>query len=257
MRFNAVSYKKEGHVAILQFAENSERQIPILSVSTELLDICTEIVSDWEVRVVAVFGVENLAFALDRNDIEKYLIPGGTREIRLCSIAEPVADLECPVIVGINGNLYGQSLELALAGDIRVSSTGSRFCLPHVTKGFIPWDGGGQRLSRIVGKTKAMEIILTGEVLDAAEAFRIGIVSRIVSSSEVKPVVMDIALKMAANGPIALKYAKEAIVKGLDMSLEQGLRLEADLYALLQTTSDRTEGVEAFRRKTTPNFKGE
>ena len=256
MKYKAVSYKKEEHVAILHFAESSQKQTPIVSVSTELSDLCMEINSDREVRVVAIFGLEGLKFSFERNDMERDLLPGDTQEIRFCSIAAPIADLECPVIVGIDGNLNGQSLELALAGDLRISSKGSRFCLPQVAKGFIPWDGGGQRLARIAGKAKAMEIILTGEAIDASEAFRIGIVSRIVSSSEVQPVVMDMVCKMAAKGPIALKYAKEAIVKGLDMSLEQGLRLEADLYALLQTTSDRTEGVEAFREKVTPNFKG-
>jgi len=126
----------------------------------------------------------------------------------------------------------------------------------HVTYGEIPWDGGTQRLSRLVGRGKAMEMILSGEFIDAQEAYRIGLVNKIVLPDELLTVVMDMAQKMASKGPIALKYAKEAICKGLDLSLEQGLRLEADLYFLLHTTRDRTEGITAFRDKRSPGFEG-
>jgi len=257
MSDKGISCKLEDHVVILNFGGLSLGRTRISDVSTELSEICTEINSDREARVAVIFGLEALALPVERNAMAGYLLSGEAPALRFFSLADPVAALECPVVVGIEGGLTGLALESALAGDIRISSKSARFCMPHVTKGFLPWDGGGQRLSRIAGKAKAIELILTGESIDALEAHRVGIVSRIVSPGEVKAAVMDTAHKMAAQGPIALKYAKEAIVEGLELSLTQGLRLEADLYALLQTTSDRTEGVEAFRQKTTPEFKGE
>jgi enoyl-CoA hydratase/carnithine racemase len=106
----------------------------------------------------------------------------------------------------------------------------------------------------LVGKGKALELILTGETIDAQEAFRIGLVSKVVPSDELMVAAMDMAREMASKGPIALRYAKEAIHKGMDLTLEQGLRLEADLYLLIHTTKDRAEGIQAFREKRTPKF---
>jgi enoyl-CoA hydratase/carnithine racemase len=107
-----------------------------------------------------------------------------------------------------------------------------------------------------VGRDKALEMILTGEMIEAQEAYRIGLVNKIVPPGELITVAMDMAKEMASKGPVALRYAKEAIYKGMDVTLEQGLRLEADLYLLLHTTRDRTEGINAFRKKRTPKFEG-
>ena len=150
----------------------------------------------------------------------------------------------------------GQGLELALACDIRIASETSRFGLPQIEAGHILWDGGTQRLSRLVGKGKALEMILTGEVIDAQEALRIGLVHKVVSAGELMEVTMKMAQEMASKGPIALRYTKEAVYKGMDMTLEQGLRLEADLYLLIHTSKDRSEGIQAFRDKKTPKFEG-
>jgi enoyl-CoA hydratase/carnithine racemase len=108
----------------------------------------------------------------------------------------------------------------------------------------------------MVGRNKAMEMILTGEIIDAREASRIGLINQVVPSGEFMVAVKETAHKMASKGPIALRYAKEAIQKGMDLTLEQGLRLEADLYFLLHTTKDRTEGIKAYQEKKHPQFKG-
>jgi enoyl-CoA hydratase/carnithine racemase len=160
------------------------------------------------------------------------------------------------VIAAINGDATGQGLELALACDIRVATEASHFGLPHIKKGLIPWDGGTQRLSRLVGSGKTLEMILTGEMIDAQEALRIGLVNKVVPREELMKAVTGLAQEMASKGPIALRYAKEAIHKGMDLTLEQGLRLEADLYLLLHTTKDRSEGIKAFREKKVPRFEG-
>ncbi|OGN88727.1 MAG: hypothetical protein A2Z74_00205 [Chloroflexi bacterium RBG_13_46_9] len=147
-------------------------------------------------------------------------------------------------------------MEIALACDIRIASTTAHFAFPNVARGIIPMDGGTQRLSRIVGKGKALELILTAETIDAAEAEKIGLVSKAVAPGLLSVEVEALVKVMATKAPIALRYIKEAVNKGADMTLEQGLRLEADLYFLLHTTEDRTEGIKAFQQKRTPEFKG-
>jgi enoyl-CoA hydratase/carnithine racemase len=107
-----------------------------------------------------------------------------------------------------------------------------------------------------VGKGKALEMILTGEIIDVQEAYRIGLVNTVTPSGQLMTIVIKMAQEMASKGPIALRYTKEAIYKGMDLTLEQGLRLEADLYLLLHTTQDRTKGIRAFREKKTPKFEG-
>ncbi len=128
--------------------------------------------------------------------------------------------------------------------------------MPQVTVGEMPRDGGTQRLSRLVGKGKALELILTGERIDAQEALRIGLVHRVVSPDELMTTVFAAAQQIASKASLAMRLAKEAVYKGMELSLEQGLHLEADLYFLLHTTQDRTEGIMAFREKRTPHFKG-
>jgi enoyl-CoA hydratase/carnithine racemase len=162
--------------------------------------------------------------------------------------------LDRPVIGEISGDLIGESLEIALACDIRVAAKSSHFGLDQVKMGVIPCDGGTQRLSRIIGKANAMEILLTGDVIEAQEALRVGLMNRIVEPDKLSETVEEMAQEMASKGPIALRYAKEATDKGMDLTLEQGLRLEADLYFLLHTTKDRTEGIRAFQEKRRPNF---
>ena len=182
--------------------------------------------------------------------------PLETAQRKLLSVAGAVAGLECPVIAAINGDALGQGLELALACDLRIAAETARLGLPQIISGLIPWDGGTQRLPLLVGRAKAMEMIYTGESISAGEAYRFGLINKVVLVGELPLVVADMARVMASSAPLALKYAKEAIDKGLELTLEQGLRLEADLYLLLQTTADRTEGIKAFRQKRQPRFKG-
>ena len=156
----------------------------------------------------------------------------------------------------INGDALGQGLELALACDLRIAAETAHFGFPQITSGFIPWDGGTQLLPRIIGRGKAIEMILTGETIGAPQAYEMGLINKVVSSKKLMPTVMETAQLISSKAPIALRHTKEAIRKGLELTLEQGLRLEADLYLLLQTTDDRIEGVKAFRERRQPQFKG-
>jgi enoyl-CoA hydratase/carnithine racemase len=222
----------------------------------DLSELCDEVTWDEEVHVVVITGTGEKAFSAEE-DLTKTVsvgpLEGGTGSQ---SLVDSVAKLDKPVIAVINGNAIGIGLELALACDLRIASETSRFGLPQIKSGRIPSDGGTQRLSRLVGKGKALEMILTGEIIDAREALRIGLVNKVVSKRDLMEVAMKMAQEMASRGPIASRYIKEAIYKGMDMTLEQGLRLEADLYLLIHTSKDRTEGIQAFREKRPPRFEG-
>ena len=256
MMLQTLHYRKTDHVIIIDIIDRLGDPSKLIQLSDELTELCSEIAWDEEIRVVLITDAEGKSFSMNVDFMDSVLRNHENQEIDLWSLAESIAGLDKPVIVAINGDAIGQGLELALACDLRIASETSHFGLPHIKAGWMPLDGGTQRLSRLVGRGKALEMILTGERIDAKEAYRIGMVNKVVPSGELMGIVMDIAKEMASKGPIALRYAKEAISKGMDMTLEQGLHLEADLYLLLHTTKDRTEGIQAFRGKKTPQFEG-
>lgn len=246
--------KKDGLLVIRIFPVND--RLEVAQLSNALGDLRTDALLDADIRVIVLTGAEDSSFMIEPIPFDPGSEDTAAPEADAGSLAEPVAGLEAPVIAAIHGDAIGRGLELALACDMRIAAETSRFALTHVRTGVVPWDGGTQRLSRLVGRGKAMEMILTGQRIEAHEALRIGLVNRIVPRAEVTAAAMDMACEMARKGPIALRYAKEAVFAGMDMTLEQGLRLEADLYLLLQTTRDRTEGVGAFLKKGFPHFEG-
>ena len=174
----------------------------------------------------------------------------------LPTIVESVAGLKVPVIGAIKGDAVGIGLELALACDIRIGTAGARLGLPAVRAGSIPSSGGTQRLPRLVGYARAMEMVLTGALIDGTEAEAIGLLNRLVAPDELMNSATTLAQEMASKSPLALAYVKEALHKGMDLTLDQGMRMELDLYLLLFSTSDRVEGITAFKEKRKPRFVG-
>jgi enoyl-CoA hydratase/carnithine racemase len=255
MVYQTLKYEKKENVGIINIVLPATGQVVMDQLADELSDLCAEIGWDGDTRVVVLAGMGSNSFSME-DDLRP--IPEGDVELetKFRSLAEPIAGVDRPVIAAINGDAIGRGLELALACDLRIATEGSFFAFPHIKAGLIPWDGGTQRLSRLVGRSKAIEMILTGERIDSKEAYRIGLVNHVVRSDELITVAITLAKEMASKGPIALRYAKEAIGKGMDLTLEQGLRLETDLYLLLHTTKDRTEGINAFRAKKPPKFGG-
>jgi enoyl-CoA hydratase/carnithine racemase len=256
MSYQTIAYHQKDHVAFIRINAPVKNRMEMALLSDELNAVCSKVGSDNEIRVAVVTSSVDDAFSLGEELIADISQAEQRTEIKSCALAEPIAGINQPVIAGINGNAVGQGLEMALACDLRISTETSFFGLPHIRVGGIPSDGGIQRLSRLVGKGKALEMVLTGDMIDAQEASQIGLVNKIVLPSELEGAVSDMAHELATKSPFALKYAKESVYKGMDLTLEQGLRLEADLYFLLHTTEDRREGVEAFREKRTPEFKG-
>jgi len=238
MPYSTIIYTSKDHVATVTLNRFSPE------LAQELAEVCRLINQDEAVYVVILSGAGDKAFC-EGGEVGE---PG--------SVCAAVAGIEKPVIAAINGDALGPGLELALSCDVRLASDKAKFGFPGVAKGLIPAGGGTQRLPRVVGRGRALEMILTGQTITAKEALEIGLVSRIVPRKELLTEAEALAGDIAAKGPIALKFIKEAVNKGLDLTLEQGLRLEADLYFLLHTTADRTEGINAFREKRKPKFKG-
>jgi len=247
MQYKTIIHEKKGQVCYITLNRPKVGNAINAQMSRELTDVCQTINQDEEIMVVILKG-EGSAFS---SGSESQDWEAG------CDASRAIDSLERVTIAAIDGAALGEGLELALACDIRIASERSSFCLPHTAYGLIPGGGGTQRLPRLVGKGKALEMILTAEPIDADEAYRIGLVSKVVSAEELLSEVKEWAKRIITCGPIALRYAKEAVNKGMDFTLEQGLRLEADLYFLIQTTEDRMEGIRAFREKRLPQFKGE
>jgi enoyl-CoA hydratase/carnithine racemase len=256
MIYQTVSLEKVDHVMVVKLSDRVSDRPGVARLSDELAEICAEIVWDEEVRVVVIAGSGNNSFSLGTGLNKTVTGTGEKEEAEIFSIAEPIAKIDRPVIAAIQGDALGPGLEMALACDLRIAAETSRLGLSEIKAGLIPWDGGTQRLARLVGRAKALEMILTGETIDAREAYRVGLVSQVLPPQELMSTVMSMAREMAAKGSIALRYTKEAVYQGMDLTLEQGLRLEADLYLLIHTTEDRTEGIKAFREKRVPKFEG-
>jgi enoyl-CoA hydratase len=161
-----------------------------------------------------------------------------------------------PVIAAVNGFALGGGCELAMACHIRIASDAAKFGQPESKLGLLPGYGGSQRLPRLVGKGRAVQLLITAEMIDAAEAYRIGLVNKIAPAGELMSVAREMMKTILANGPLAVALCIEAIDRGLEMSLDEGLILEANHFGLLAATEDMREGTRAFMEKRAPAFKG-
>lgn len=161
-----------------------------------------------------------------------------------------------PIIAAVNGFALGGGCEIAMACHVRIAAEIARFGQPEVKLGISPGYGGSQRLPRLVGQGRALELILTGEMIDAREAYRIGLVNTVVPPADLLRVAREMLLKMLANGPVALALSIEAVVRGVELPLEEALLLEADQFGLLAATDDMREGMSAFLEKRPPRFSG-
>jgi enoyl-CoA hydratase/carnithine racemase len=258
MPYESIIYEKRARTVQLTLNRPLAGNAINLQLANELGDVCRRISQDSEVRAVILTGAGD-AFCSGA-DLDG-LLPSTAEELERTNPSKvsstALAGVACPVVAAINGDALGAGLELALSCDIRLCSDSARFGFPETSYGIIPGGGGTQRLPRIIGKGKATEMILTAEPVDAQDAYRCGLVSAVVPGERLAEAAEEIAGRLASRAPIAVRYAKEAVNKGMDMTLEQGLRLEADFSFLLQSTTDRAEGINAFMDKKTARFRGE
>jgi len=225
----------------------------------ELADAC-EAIGAAEGVVVVLIEADGADFctgweAATRDDIASRR--GRVEEAAVVDPFGPLAALPVPVVAAVQGKVCSGGLELALCCDLRIAAEDARFSIPDVVERRMPLAGGTQRLPRVVGRGVATAMLLLGQELDAVAALRCGLVSRVVPREALSEEADAVARTIASRGPLALRYAKEAVQRGIELPLEQALRYEADISTILQSTRDRAEGVRAFFEKREPRFKGE
>jgi enoyl-CoA hydratase len=255
---DSVLYELKGHTGYITLNRPQDGNRLDLNMAQELAKVCDRINEDGEVYLAVISGSGDI-FCLG-GDARLWKPDQNNADALLAVSVSPstaVAGLNCPVIAAVNGPALGLGLELALSSDIRFASARATFGLPQITEGYIPLDGGTQRLPRLVGRGKALEMVLTGEILDAPAALAAGLVNKVLPVEEYSAWIAASAENIASKAPLAMRYVKEAVNGGLDLTLEQGLRLEADLYFLLHTTADRTEGITSFLQKRPPRYQGQ
>jgi len=253
-----VEYTKEGKIAI--FTINRPEALGALNVEgmRQLNNAFIDFRDDDELLVGIITGTGDKAFSAGV-DIKDYL-PFVKRTTdkpwkRPAGIMREL-DIWKPLIAACNGLTYGGGLELALACDMVIASENATFALPEVTVGLCPGGGGTQRLPRVIPRRIAAEMLFTGKPIDAQEAYRIGLVNKVVPRDELMTEAKKLAETICQAAPLAVRTAKEAMMRGLDVSLEEGLRLEDDFQRYIMSTKDFEEGITAFREKRKPKFKG-
>jgi enoyl-CoA hydratase len=257
--YTAIRYEVDEGLATVTLNRPDVHNAMNDAMRRELTEVFTALVTDDAIRAVVVTGEGDRAFSAGA-DIREFVdvptITGFREQRRRIDFRQAMDRCPQPIIAAIRGYAFGGGLEMALACDIRIAGDDAQLGLTEINLAIIPGGGGTQRLPRLVGRGKALEMILTGARLPADEALRIGLVERVVPAAEVKKVALELARTIADKAPVALRYAKEAVVKGLALPLADGIRLEGDLSALLRTTEDRVEGARAFLDKRKPRWTG-
>ncbi len=234
----------------------------------DIINFCRQANEDSMVQVVIFKGAGEKAFSVggdlkDRaraNEVGGAASPLESRQARFApgvhTPPQAVAALNKPSIALVHGYVIGSGLLISLACDIRIAADNAKLGLSEVRRGFMPASGGTQRMARLVGIPKALEICLSGELVDAQEAYRIGLVNRLVPYGQLIEAGEEMAQSFVKGAPLALRCIKEAIYKGSELSLEEGMRLESDLAVMVLTTEDSKEGPRAFAEKRQPVWKG-
>ena len=257
MTFSNILFEKKNSIAYVTV--NRPKVLNALNMATmeELRTAFHEIKNDDTVRVVILTGSGEKAFIADISELAKHdAVSGKEYTHRGQSVLNLIENLGKPVIACINGFALGGGCEIAMACTMRLASEAAKLGQPEVKLGIIPGYGGTQRLPRLIGKGLAMQLLLTGEMISAQEAHRIGLVNEVTTPSELISRAEAIAQKIIANGPLAVQYTMEAVNKGMETPLAEGLYMEAVLFGAACATEDKKEGTTAFLEKRQAQFKG-
>jgi enoyl-CoA hydratase len=256
--YENISIEKRGRIAVLTI--NRPDKLNALNSKTHAEGVAAldALASDATVRVVVIKGAGEKSFVAGA-DISEFAekTAAEQRDVMLQrSLFNRIDTFPKPVIAMINGFCLGGGNELAMACDLRICSDKSNFSQPEINLGIMCGGGGTQRLTRLIGETRAMQLILTGDMIDAATALSFGLVNAVHAPEELENKTMEFAEKLAEKAPLALRYSKEAVKLASRSNLDEGLRREIDLFALCFATEDKQEGVAAFLEKRKPEFKG-
>ena len=254
-----VLYEMNGAIAYVTL--NRPKVLNALNSATwiDLRDAFEKARDDATIRGVILTGAGEKAFIAGA-DINELAHVGAYEAQQSSRLGQEVLDLienlGKPVIAAVNGFALGGGCETAMACTIRIASENAKFGQPEVALGLLPGGGGTQRLTRLVGKGRALQIILSGEMISAQEAYRIGLVNEVVPAANLIPRAEAVLGRISANAPIAIKFALDAVNKGLDASQSEGLLIEASYFGLCAATEDKKEGTAAFLEKRAPQFRG-
>jgi len=259
MAYQTLLYDKRNAIAYVTINRPEKLNALNRQVMEELFDCFQALQKDEEVRVVILTGSGEKAFVAgaDINELAVQTPVEGKEASRFGQqVFDFIENLGKPVIAAINGFALGGGCELIMACTLRIAAEAARLGQPEVKIGLLPGYGGSQRLPRLVGKGRALELILNGEPVTAPEAHRLGLVNQVVPAAELLPAAEKMAQKIIANAPLAIKFALEAVNHGMEMSLAEGQFLEATLFGLCCTTADMKEGTRAFLEKRPAKFTG-
>jgi enoyl-CoA hydratase len=257
MPYNNLLLESVDRVAILTINRPDKRNALNQPTRDEILQALDEL-QKTESRVLVITGAGDKAFiaGADIGEFEGRTALTQREVMKQRRIFDAVEEFPKPVIAMINGFCLGGGMEFAMACDIRIAADTAKLGQPEINLGIIPGGGGTQRLTRLVGEGKAMELILTGDLIDANEARALGLVNDVVPIAQLQQRVMTLASKIAEKSPVALRMAKESVKNASRMNLREGLERETDLFGLTFTSEDKAEGVRAFFEKRKPEFKG-
>ncbi|KGG80734.1 crotonase [Caloranaerobacter azorensis H53214] len=259
MGYENLLLKKEGNICILTINRPKALNALNSKVLEELSDAVDQIENDKDIHVVIITG-EGKAFVAGADILEmKDMTSETARKFAKqgLEVFRKIELMEKVVIAAVNGFALGGGCELAMCCDIRIASEKAKFGQPEVGLGITPGFAGTQRLSRLVGIAKAKELIFTGDMIDANEAERIGLVNKVVKADELMNTAIELAKKIASKGQIAVKYSKIAINRGFETDIETGMEIERNLFSLCFATYDQKEGMTAFIEKRKPEFKNQ
>lgn len=227
----------------------------------QLRDCWEKIGQDPALRCIILTATGTRAFCTG-SDLKKTMPPKeGIAQLTFgaetaAHLLDGMDQVKIPIVCAINGFAIGGGLELALACDLRIASKNAKFGLPEVCIGSIPGGAGTQRLPRIIGLSNAMHMLLTGTIVDACEAHRVGLISHLVDQADLMPEALAIADRIAANAPLSVRAIKRLVEDGMDMPLDQAVKHEAFVFGILRDSHDRIEGRKAFQQKRKPAFEG-
>lgn len=252
MNFQNLTVNNDSGIVVLTV--NRPQSLNALNVRTiaELDAFCDQIAEDSSIKVIIITGAGEKAFVAGADIAE--MRPMSPLESRIFSkrgqkVFSKIENLHQPVIAAVNGFALGGGCELALACDMRIAAEHAKFGQPEVTLGITPGYGGTQRLSRLIGKGRAMELLLTGEIIGAQDAYRIGLVNKVVSSDKLMEAVIELAQKIMKCSPVAVKLTKAAVNEGMNLGMDVGMSCEASLFGLCFAADDQQEGMAAFLEK--------